>query len=153
MTDLDAAALWAGAPGGIGFPRKCRRHRWDSGICASCGKARDEAASKRGRNARLRGNRYELTVAEELGGRKVGHFGGPEDVTVGMFVIQAKRFAPGRFPGWMADELDKLPRTDGRVPLLVVSEAAGRGRRGRALAIVTLDDWRSLHGRWEAERE
>jgi hypothetical protein len=85
-------------------------------------------------------------VARALGGVKVGHHGGPEDVTTGMFSVQVKRFAAGRYPGWMSDELARLPRTGGRVPLLIVGEATGGHGKGRALAIVDLEDWRALHG-------
>ena len=50
----------------------------------------------------------------------------------------------------MTTELAKLPRTDGRVPLLIVTSPPGldpHDRRKRlAIAVVTLDDWRDLHG-------
>lgn len=152
MTDLPFGEPLTPANPAAPGPRKCRRHVWvldpvaDITRCARCPAVRDEARSKAGRRARQRGNRYELQVARSAGGVKVGHHGGPEDVLVGMFVVQTKYFAPGRFPGWMADELAKLPRTLGRVPLLIVGEAAGRGRKGRALAIVDLADWIGLHG-------
>jgi hypothetical protein len=114
--------------------------------CARCGRLRDVAISRRSRNNGRRGRRYELTVARSLGGVKVGHHGGRADVLTDMFVVQTKRFAAGRFPGWMSDELARLPRTGGRVPLLIVGEATGGHGKGRALAIVELEDWRSLHG-------
>jgi hypothetical protein len=133
-----------------GVAPKCKRHRWDRTLrpvaCARCGRVRDEARSRSGRNARSRGNRHELRVARAFGGVKVGHHGGPEDVRVGMFVVQVKYYATARFPAWMDNELKKLPRTDGRVPLLVVAESAGQGRKGRAIAVLDLGDMIDLHG-------
>ncbi len=136
-------------------PRKCthpRQYRTfdpvgDVWRCLRCGHDFDPVRIKRGRAARTRGNRYELQVARgHADGVKVGHHGGPADVLIGdMFVMQTKRFAAGRFPGWMSDELAKLPRTGGRIPVLVVGESAGRGVKGRALAIVDYADWLDLH--------
>lgn len=69
---------------------KCRRHDWawrkvdDSAIlemfCIRCGRPKDEARSRRGKNARDYGNRAELAVARTYGGTKIGHAGGPVDV-------------------------------------------------------------------------
>ncbi len=129
------------------------RHSWvrypDGPVgCGVCAAVKDEAKSRKGRNARSRGNRRELELAKSLGGTKVGHHGGPEDVRASMFVIQSK--VRKAFPGWMTTELAKLPRTDGRVPVLIVTGPAGldpHDRRKRlAIAVVTLDDWRDLHG-------
>lgn len=115
--------------------------------CA-CGAVKDPAKSRRGRNARSRGNRRELELAKTLGGTKVGQYGGPDDVRAGMFTIQSK--VRGNFPSWMTAELDKLPRTGGRIPVLIVTGPAGldpHDRRKRpAIAVVHLADWRDLHG-------
>ena len=129
------------------------RHRWvrypDGSVgCGVCAAVKDEAKSLRGKTARNRGNRRELEIAKSLGGTKVGHYGGPEDVRVGMFNVQSK--VRKAFPSWMTTELAKLPRTDGRIPLLIVTSPPGldpHDRRKRlAIAVVTLDDWRDLHG-------
>ena len=111
-----------------------------------CGRVRDEARAKAGRSARKRGNARELELARELGGVKVGMYGGPEDVRAGMFNVQSKVRAGAAFPGWQWDELAKLPRSGGRVPVLIVTDAPGHGIRRRAVVVVTLDDWRGLHG-------
>lgn len=142
--------------------RRRHRHRWfmppiigpdaarygPGPVCLSCGARRDEARSRRGRTARQRGNRRELELARKLGGTKVGHHGGPEDVRAGMFVVQSK--VRGNFPTWMTTELAKLPRTDGRIPLLIVTAPPGLDpadrRRRLAIAIVSLEDWIDLHG-------
>jgi hypothetical protein len=128
-------------------PRKFR-FRLENGDsqCGRCLKVIPAALSKRGRNARLRGNVRELELAHTLGGEKVGHHGGPEDVRIGLFNVQSKVRAGVAFPGWQWDELAKLPRTGGRVPALIVTDSPGPGTRRRAIVVVTLDDWRSLHG-------
>jgi hypothetical protein len=134
------------------------RHTWYTEVyrpmgvnlvrCVSCGKEQDPAKSRRGLNARKRGNRRELELARKLGAEKVGHFGGPDDVRGGMFTYQSKVRAA--FPTWMTAELAKLPRTGGRIPVLVVTSPPGldpSDRRKRlAIVVVTLDDWRALHG-------
>jgi hypothetical protein len=135
---------------------KRHRHdyRWlpgDDGVAyevCRCGAIKDPVKSRAGRSARNRGNRRELELAKALGGTKVGQYGGPDDVRAGMFVVQSKVRAA--FPSWMTTELDKLPRTDGRIPLLIVTGPAGLvpgDRRKRpAIAVVHLADWVDLHG-------
>lgn len=137
----------------VSSDRKCRRHLWvvwwlsgedHADICARCHAERDPIRSRRGKSARRKGNDYERELAQRLGGVKVGHFGGPEDVRHGMFVVQAK--VRGNFPSWQWDELVKLPRTGGRVPILVVADSPGPGHRRRAMVVISLDDWVDLHG-------
>jgi hypothetical protein len=151
VTDAVREAL--GAQRLAGELRRCVharkfRFRLENGDsqCARCHRVIPAALSKRGRNARIRGNARELEIAKELGGVKTGHHGGPDDVRVGMFTAQSKVRSGSAFPGWQWDELAKLPRTGGRTPVLFVTDAPGPGIRRRALAIVTLDDWRALHG-------
>jgi hypothetical protein len=135
--------------------RKCKRHDWgilhvgDSPVCNRCFAIRDLTKSVRGKSARRRGNDYERELAARLGGTKVGHLGLPEDVRAGMFVVQSK--VRGNFPSWMTDELAKLPRTDGRIPLLVVADVPGPGHRRRAIVVLSLDDWCDLHGDGDLE--
>ncbi len=151
MKDLDAAlAATTPAPEtaiSTATVRRCRKHEWanlDVVRCLRCRKVYDPVVSRRGKSARRRGNDYERELAARLGGPKVGHFGGPDDVRAGMFNVQAKVRA--NFPGWMDDELRKLPRTGGRVPVLVVADSPGQGRKRRAIVVVSLEDWTALHG-------
>jgi hypothetical protein len=154
MTDIRSALGAARLEG----EQRRHRHRWvytmSAAICPGCNTVEDIEAhrlkSRRGRTARQRGNRRELELAKQLGGVKVGQYGGPDDVRVGdMFAIQSK--VRGNFPTWMTTELDKLPRTGGRIPVLIVTGPAGldpADRRKRpAIAIVHLTDWTDLHGR------
>jgi len=139
--------------------RRCRRHQWvergtlhvidghatditsDGWYCLRCRVERDPVRSRRGKSASRRGKDYERTLAQRLGGVKVGHHGGPEDVRAGMFSVQSK--VKKAFPEWQWDELVKLPRTGGRIPLLVVAKA---GAPKHAIVVLSLDDWVDLHG-------
>lgn len=143
----------------ISSDRRCRRHQWEPTdrqtyspegaprtlwACVRCEVVRDETRSRRGKSARRRGVDYERDVASVLGGSKVGHHGGPVDVQTPLLNVQVK--VRGAFPSWMTDELDKLPRTGGRVPALVVADTPGAGRRRRAVVVMSLEDFRDLHG-------
>jgi hypothetical protein len=126
----------------------CRQHRWLDATCLVCGRVRDEARSRRGRTNRARGNALERDWCRRLGFRRVGHYGGPEDGIAlnGMFVGQAKSLSTARFPGWMATELDRLPRSEGRIPVLGLIEAPGIGHRPRRLIVMEESDFIALHG-------
>lgn len=133
-------------------PRRCRRHDWQpdlSGLrvfwaCARCGKLRNAAATRRGRRNRARGNEYERDVAHRLGLRRVGQYGGPDDVRGEMWAVQVK--SGGAFPerlwGWLA----AVPADASQVALVVVGDAPGSGRDRRELVILRLRDWLDLHG-------
>jgi hypothetical protein len=126
------------------------RHRWvktdwaEWEECASCRALRDPAKSRKGRSSRNRGNRRELEIAKSLGGVKVGHHGGPEDVRAGMLNVQSK--VRKAFPNWQWDELAKLPRTGGRLPALIVTDSPGSGIKRRCIVVMCLDDFVELHG-------
>lgn len=166
MTDLDA--LLADAPiepptVTVATARRCRRHEWlsnaelvyigkeprfpDAGdFCERCEKPRDLMRSRQGKTNRQRGNAQEREWCKRLGLTRKGQFGGPEDGLNAMFVGQAKSMATGRFPSWMSNELSKLPRTDGRIPILGVLETPGMGYRPRRLVVLEEADWCALHG-------
>ena len=139
--------------GAKGKPR-CRRHSWGVVIapdlstlsqCLRCDTVRNPAASRRGRTSLRAGKDAERAIAKSYGGTRTGQYGGPDDVTVGdLFVIQSK--AGASFPGWMWDELAKLPRAGGRIPTLIVSDRPGPGHRTRRLVVRTIEDDLDLHG-------
>ena len=118
----------------------------DGVIRYTCGHEVDPAKAKRGRTNRSRGNRIELEVARQLGLRKVGMYGGPEDAgdRDSPFLVQVK--SRKAWPSWMDDELAKLPVTAQQTPLLVVAEAGTPGRKRRALVVLRIEDWVALHG-------
>jgi len=151
--------------------RTCRRHKWDATIevpefddegfasggftslwgCSRCGRIKDEAVSRRGRTNRQRGNAQEREWCKRLGLTRVGHHGGIEDGRNEMFVGQSKSLATGRFPRWMSDELDKLPRDQARIPILGVLETPGIGHKPRRLVVLDEADWIALHAHGETK--
>jgi len=154
VTTLDDLDLFpaAGPPRpGAAPARKClhpREHRRSNEdgmpFCGRCGKDLDPALARRGRNNRARGNAIERDIARALGLRRVGQFGGPEDVSGELFVAQVK--SGGAFSERYWAWLNALPRNAGQTPLLVVTDAPGPGHRRRALVVLELSDWAGLHG-------
>ncbi|CAN5654751.1 hypothetical protein BH23CHL7_BH23CHL7_20460 [soil metagenome] len=104
----------------------------------------DPERSRRGRSNRRRGNDWERTLAAQLGGRRVGQYGDPADVLTPLLAVQAKcgLAYPERLDRW----LRAIPRTGGRLPVLIVGDAPGPGYRRRALIVMDLGDFRDLHG-------
>ena len=107
-----------------GVTKRPHRHAWivrsEAGTwCASCGKQQD-ASSRRGKQARSYGNRAELSVAREYGGRKVGHAQGPTDVQGTNIKTQVKTTRRPAPQMW-SREFAKLDREkDGRLPRLLL---------------------------------
>lgn len=134
----------------VSQPRKCRRHMWmveqQTGhtSCHWCGKHYDDATTRRGRNNRARGNAIEREVGHRLGLRRVGQFGGPDDLSGDLFSVQVK--SGGAFPERLWSWLKAVPANAGQTPLLVVTDASGPGRRRRAVVVLDLDEWIALHG-------
>ena len=108
-------------------------------------KGDDPVRARRGRTSLRAGKDAERHIAKVYGGKRTGQYGGPDDVVVGdLFVVQSK--VRGAFPGWMWDELAKLPRAGGRIPTLIVSDRPGAGHRTRRLVVRFLDVDVALHG-------
>ena len=106
-------------------------------------------ASRRGRLNRSRGNSFEREVAHKCGGKRVGQYGGPEDVTAGQFNIQAKcgQMFSEKYWRW----LQAVPRKADQIPLLVVSDAPGSGAKRRVVVIIEESDFLDLIGGENAE--
>jgi hypothetical protein len=156
MDDLDALLenqpitppTLAGTP----TARKCRRHVWAAGgingtadiQCLRCGRAQNIALSRRGKNNRSRGNAIEREVAAQLGLRRVGQFGGPDDIKGAMFAGQVKSGAAFSEKLWRW--LKAVPVDASQTAILVITDAPGPGHRRRAVVVVDLADWIGLHG-------
>jgi hypothetical protein len=131
-------------------PKPCRHPRYlrasVDGIetCMSCGHAFDPVVKRRGRNNRSRGNAIERAVGKELGLRRVGQYGGPDDLSGSMFAAQVK--SGGSFSERYWAWLKAVPVTADQTPILVVADAPGPGHKRRAMVILELSDWRALHG-------
>lgn len=140
MTDLDDLDLFAGAaPGLVTEPRRAKP--WQEVTAAP---PKDPAAVRRGRNNRTRGNAIEREVGKRLGLRRVGQYGGPDDLTNDLFAAQVK--SGGAFSERYWSWLKAVPVNAGQTPLLVVTDAPGPGHKRRAVVVLDLEDWRALHG-------
>jgi hypothetical protein len=124
-------------------PKRCRRHVWDSGVCARCDKPQDATLSRRGRNNRSRGNSIEREIGKRLGLRRVGQYGGPDDLSGELFAAQVK--SGGAFSERLWQWLKAVPVNAGQTALLVVTDAPGPGHRRRAMVILDISDWADLH--------
>ena len=109
-----------------------------------CGAIQDPAASRRGRLNSSRGNAIEREVGKALGLRRVGQYGGPEDLSNELFAAQVK--SGGAFSERYWQWLKAVPVTAAQTPLLVVTDAPGPGHKRRAIVVIDLDDWKELHG-------
>lgn len=154
LDDLDLFTPTTAANPAAPPSKKCYRHDWQAiaekdgvDVCWRCGKERDPERSRRGRLNKNRGKAIEREVCALLGWLQIGGANGPADglsmTGDAMFIGQVK--SGGRFPGWMAAELDKLPRTGGRIPVLAVAQTPGPGRKRRVLVVLDANDWRDLH--------
>lgn len=149
MTDLDALlATFPPEPERIVLPRTPQRHRHEwllggvSSVCMRCGKERDES-SRRGRSARRLGADGERRSEKRYGMRKVGEFGGPDDLSNDLFLAQQKttrRAAPLRWKSIFA-ALDA--RAGGRTPLLILSYVH-HGRETEDFVVLRGRDWAAL---------
>ena len=149
---------------GAPAPRTAHRHRWitrgvpdqwttdlGAGVtwfgerteCFPCGKVKDPATSRRGKNNRLRGNAAELVVARNVGGRKVGPLGHPWDVEM---------------PGYARLQVRKLETPPSLRKIIEAINAIGGGaempgyiwiepgRGGERLIVFRLRDFAERHG-------
>lgn len=153
MTDLDdlpwsadaSSPSFTGANG-----RRCSHHyvrQADGGrVCDHCGRQRDETVARRNRNNSKRGGKAELDVARLVGGRKVGPLGLPWDVEIAGYArLQSKKLdtwpSVNQILAWLA-AIPAEPELRG----VVILEAAGRGKRGRAVIVFDAAEWARWHG-------
>lgn len=129
--------------------KPCSRHEWEwrgpgLRVCRRCEAVRDPDRSRRGSNNRSRGNAVEREVAKKLGLRRVGQYGGKDDVAGDLFAAQVK--SGGSFSERYWNWLKAVPVNSGQTALLVVTDAPGPGHKRRAVVVLDLEDWRDLHG-------
>lgn len=147
MTLDDLDLMDATTPPTVNVSTAIKRHIHQyhrvTGVCDLCPRCRDEVVTRRNRNNRARGGKFERTVAKKLGGRKTGPLGGRDDVMVGEFAaIQTKRaarFSLTEARTYLADLRRTYPT---RVPLVVHALPGERG----GVVILAFEDWVALHG-------
>ena len=135
----------------------CRRHSWFAVFsdpaephhtCRKCGAYRDDAASRRGRTNRSRGNHHELAVSRLYGGEKTGPLGGPEDIRGAEWRSQVKthqRLAPAE---WAKAFAGMDTQHDARTPRLVLRYLRA-GVAADDYIVVRGRDWLERFGRDE----
>lgn len=157
MTD-DLDALLKDVPispptfsGAQGKP-KCRRHRWNTTsfegrpiVCTWCGAPRDEARSRRGKNAARNGKRIQRERIVALGGRNLA---GNNENLDGISEFAAYESKSGRsafsdrYWRWLTD----IPVNANQTRVLIVTDAPGPGHRARSYVVVEYSEWKDLHG-------
>lgn len=126
-------------------PRAARRSLEDGGsACSRCGADIPAASMRRGRTSRRRGNDIERAVAAQLGLKRTGQYGGPDDARGDWLVAQVKSGAS--FPERVWRWLQALPADAGQTRAVVLTDAPGPGHRRRAVVVVELEEWVALHG-------
>lgn len=137
-------------------PRKCRRHEWYFGslgeeppvtICSRCGKLKDLAASKRGRNNRNRGNAIERFVCSLLGIKRVGQYGGPEDggSASDHLVVQVK--SGGAFQDSLRRKILTVPANADQLRGWVTVSTPGAGARREGVISFDLREFADWYGK------
>jgi hypothetical protein len=114
--------------------------------CQDCGLSKDdfEARQRRGRNNRKRGQAIQRERIVGLGGRNLAGNNPNLDGIHALFAFEAKSGAafPERFWKW----LKGIPHDADQVPVLIVSDAPGPGRKARTVVVIDYADWKDLHG-------
>lgn len=106
----------------------------------------NETRSRRGKNARNRGNSFEREVAAKLGGIRVGQYGGKTDVEVpGWLAIQCKvgTSYPERIDGW----LRSISRKGDQLQAVVLGDSPGMGGRRRTIIVLDFDAFAAYYGK------
>lgn len=132
--------------------RRCRRHRWamisieDGAICLACGRLRDQATARRGKNNRARGNAIERWVCQLLGIQRRGMYGGPDDGggEADWITVQVK--SGGAYPERIDSLLRALPSRAGQLRAVVHTDAPGPGVKRRALVTIDLYEFADWFG-------
>lgn len=136
-------------------PKRCRHlreHRTtaeDGGWSCRCGHSVDGEKVRRGRLSRARGNRIQRERNVGLGLRNLAGNNPNWDGVGEMFASESK--SGGAFSVRYWRWLKGIPRNAQQVPVLIVTEAPGPGRKARSYVVVDYDDWRDLHGEFSEE--
>jgi hypothetical protein len=165
MTDLDALLqdVPIAAPsltGAVGRPKKCRRHEWvktyrvtgDCDViwevtCAKCPAIRDEARSRRGRNARKRGNGLQAKAAKAAGIANIGALGLPEDAGTSREWIRLQVKSGAGYPRLLDRWLRAITVDADQLRGVVYVETPGAGHRAKRLIVLDYDEFLAWYGK------
>ena len=115
----------------------------------NCGKHQDPAKARRGRNARRRGNAFEVEVAHKLrralATYRIGQTGGKTDVRSPLAVVQCKKdkaLFPSRIDRLLR-EVEEEANAD-QFPMVALSNVPGPGGTKKELIVMDLHDFANL---------
>ena len=112
-----------------------------------CGRVRDEAAARRGKQSRNYGTRAELTAARKYGGVKIGAAGGPVDIRGKDFATQMKTHR--RLPPIEWTKSFAAMAQDNRCPRLLLRFVNGPGKPPADYFVFQAQDFLDWFGRDE----
>ena len=129
------------------------RHVWaiwtPDGLGCACSAVKDEAATRKGRNNRKRGNAFEVTVARKLkrvlATYRKGQYGGKTDVGSSLVVVQCKKVAslfPKRINALLREV--EAEATADQFPMVALSNVPGAGGTTQELVVMDLNDLANL---------
>lgn len=123
------------------------RPLWEVCDFPGCGitRADYEARQKRGRTSRARGLRIQRERNRGLGIRNLAGNNPNLDGASELFATEQKSGGAFSERYWRWLKGVKLI-TSQQVPILIVTDTPGAGRRARSIVIVDYDDWKELHG-------
>lgn len=154
MTELDWPPV---APDAMALERKPRLHRHayhrqkdGAWLCFLHAEPviRDELAARRGKSSRRLGGDGERRSEKRYGWRKVGEFGGIDDLVGTLAIVQQKTSRRAAPVAWKSILTALEGRAAGRVPLLLLSFVAA-GKDTEDFIVVRGRDWLALHGKDE----
>jgi len=100
------------------------------------------------RGNRNRGKRNEKVLADRLGGKREGIFGG-EDISMSLFSVEAKERKKFVGQGFMEQAVRNCP--EGKVPLVVVHIL--NQRRSNDLVMLRMSDFEDYYGKVEESED
>ena len=132
---------------------KRHQHKWvtdaASTSCCWCPAVRDPVETRKGRNARARGNAFEVEVARKLKRvlftERVGQYGRRTDVRGSLAVIQCKKDAalfPSRIDRLLREVEDEADAD--QFPMVALSNVPGPGGTLHELLVMDLNDFANL---------
>lgn len=116
-------------------------------VCDLCGLLKDDYLDRqrRGRLANRRGKDIQRKRITGLGGRNLAGNNPNLDGLSELFASESKSGGAFSERYWKWLKGIRLINAQ-QVPILIVTDTPGSGRRARSIVIVDYDDWKELHG-------